>query len=469
VSAGHHLERVDQGALFRSLCRSNYVTTTKWYILAGALVAVLGWGAVSYARIAMTGWGITGYNRPVFWALLEASLVFWIGLSHSGTLISAILRLTNATWRAPVLRGAEAMTVFTLMVGGIVPILHLGRPWRVYYALPYPSERGLWPNMRSPLMWDAVAINTYLLGSILFLYVGMIPDLALLRDHSTGWRQALYRVLALGFRGTHREWRRYHAASNLFAILIIPIAVSVHSIVSWDFAMAKVPGWHSTIFAPYFVVGAIFSGIAGVIVVMAALRRAFRLEAAITPLHFDNLGKLLCTMSLVWGYFYFTDFLTIWYNRNPEEWEVFRSYGSTYLPLFLVMVCCNFVIPFPMLCLRAVRRSVPLVTAASVLVVVGMFAERLLIVIPSLARRNDPFVWHNYLPAAVEIFVQAGLAALFGLLYTIFVKVFPATAVTDIKERLFQGSDRTVGGAVLEAVALPAAHEAEHGGKEEAP
>lgn len=465
MTATHHLARTDEAGLFKELSRSNFVTTTKWYILLGALVALLGWGAFWYLDIALTGWGITGYNRPVFWGVLEASLVFWIGLSHSGTLISAILRLTNATWRAPVLRGAEAMTVFTLMVGGIVPILHLGRPWRVYYALPYPSERGLWPNMRSPLMWDAVAINTYLLGSIVFLYVGMIPDLALLRDNSTGWRRTLYRILALDFRGTHREWRRYHTASTLFAVLIIPIAVSVHSIVSWDFAMAKVPGWHSTIFAPYFVVGAIFSGIAGVIVVMAAFRKAFRLEKYITPLHFDNLGKLLCTMSLIWGYFYFTDFLTVWYNRNPEEWEVFRSYGSTYLPLFLVMICCNFAIPFPMLCLRRVRRSVPLVTLASLLIVAGMYSERLLIVIPSLARRNDPFIWHNYFPTPVEIFVQAGLAALFGLLYTLFVKIFPATAMSDIKERLFQATDRAVGAAMVEAVARPQEHALEEAGE----
>jgi molybdopterin-containing oxidoreductase family membrane subunit len=453
VSAEHLLACTDEEELYRDLSRSNLVTTAWWYIAAGAAFLVLLWGIFAFFYMAFKGLGVTGYNRPVFWGLYEANLVFWIGLSHSGTLISAILRLTHATWRAPVLRGAEAMTAFTLMVGGIIPILHLGRNWRVYYALPYPSERGLWPNMRSPLMWDAVAINTYLIGSLTFLYYGMIPDLAIARDRSSGWRRRLYSILALGFRGTHAEWRRYHASSTLFAILIIPIAVSVHSIVSWDFAMAKVPGWHSTIFAPYFVVGAIFSGIAGVILVMAVFRAVFRLEKALTPLHFDNLGKLLCTMSLIWAYFYFADFLTVWYNRNPEEWEVFRSYGTVYLPLFLLMVCCNFVVPFPLLCLKKARRSVPAVAFASLLVVVGMYCERLLIVIPSLARRNEPFIWKGYFPTWVEISVMAGLAAMFALLYILFSKIFPIMAISDIKERLFHTTERSIGSTVVEAVA----------------
>ena len=233
-----HLAQSDETAMFVRLSRSNLVTTWRWYLGVAAAGAVLLWGLIVFLYMAMVGMGVTGYNKPVFWGLYEASLVFWIGLSHSGTLISAILRLTHATWRAPVLRGAEAMTAFTLMVGGLIPIVHLGRNWRVYYALPYPSSRELWPNMRSPLMWDAMAITTYLLGSLTFLYVGMIPDLALLRDKSAGWRRKFYSALSLGFRGTHAQWRRYHVASTLFAILIIPIAVSVHSIVSWDFAMA---------------------------------------------------------------------------------------------------------------------------------------------------------------------------------------------------------------------------------------
>ena len=449
----HHLANTDEAKLFERLSRGNLVTTWRWYLGVGVAGAVLLWGVIVFMYMALVGMGVTGYNRPVFWGLYEASLVFWIGLSHSGTLISAILRLTHATWRAPVLRGAEAMTAFTLMVGGLIPILHLGRNWRVYYALPYPSTRELWPNMRSPLMWDAMAITTYLIGSLTFLYVGMIPDLALLRDKSAGWRRKFYSALSVGFRGTHAQWRRYHVASTIFAILIIPIAVSVHSIVSWDFAMAKTPGWHSTIFAPYFVVGAIFSGIAGVVIVMAILRKAFRLQDVLTPLHFDNLGKLLCTMTLLWGYFYFTEFLTVWYNRNPEEWEVFSSYGGHYLPLFLTMLVCNFIIPFPMLCLKRVRRSVSLILVPAVSIVVGMYAERLLIVIPSLARRNDPFIWANYFPTWVEFSVMAGAAAMFVLLYMLFAKFFPIMAISDIKERLFHTSDRGIGGATVESIA----------------
>ena len=411
------------------------------------------WGLVAFMYMMITGMGVTGYNRPVFWGLYEASFVFWIGLSHSGTLISAILRLTHATWRAPVLRGAEAMTAFTLMVGGLFPILHLGRNWRVYYALPYPSSRELWPNMRSPLMWDAMAITTYLIGSLLFLYVGMIPDLALCGTRPPDGAGKFYSASSVGLRGTHAQWRRYHVASTLFAVLIIPVAVSVHSIVSWDFAMAKVPGWHSTIFAPYFVVGAIFSGLAGVVIVMAILRKAFHLEDVLTPLHFDNLGKLLCTMSLMWGYFYFAEFLTVWYNRNPEEWEVFRSYGGHYLPLFLTMIILNFVIPFPMLCLKRVRRSVSAILVPAGCIIVGMYAERLLIVIPSLARRNDPFIWANYFPTWVELSVMAGAAAMFVLMYLLFAKFFPIMAISDIKERLFHTTDRAMGGAEVEAIA----------------
>ena len=449
----HHLASTDEGRLYRDLSRSNEKPTGTWYAIAGFLFLLLAGGVAAFVYMAYIGMGVTGLNRPVFWGVYIATFVFWIGLSHSGTLISAILRLTHATWRAPILRAAEAMTVFSLMVGGLFPLIHIGRNWRFYYMIPYPNARGLWPNLRSPLMWDAVAINTYLVGSITFLYVGMIPDLALARDNATGWKRKFYSVLSLGFRGTHAEWRRFHVASTLFAILIIPVAVSVHSIVGWDFAMAKVPGWHSTIFAPYFVVGAIFSGIAGVIILMGVIRKLFSLEKVLTPLHFDNLGKLLCTMSLIWGYFYFAEFLTVWYNRNPEEWEVFRSYGREFLPVFLLMIGCNFVIPFPLLCLRRVRRSVPAISFASLLVIVGMYSERILIVTASLARRNQPFIWNDYFPSWVELSILAGSIGMFGLLYMLFSKFFPIMAISDIKEHLFHTTDREIGGATVEAVA----------------
>lgn len=449
----NHLARIDEGKLYDELSLSNRPPTRSWYAAAGILFLVLAFGAGTFVYMMAKGMGVTGLNRPVFWGVMIILFVFWIGLSHSGTLISAILRITQASWRAPVLRGAEAMTVFALMVGALFPLMHLGRNWRFYYIMPYPSERQLWPNFRSPLVWDMVAITTYLTGSILFLYFGMIPDLALARDRSTGWRRKLYAVLAAGFRGTHAEWRRYHVASTLFAVLIIPVAVSVHSIVSWDFAMALVPGWHSTIFAPYFVAGAIYSGIAGVITVMAALRWAFKLEEHLTVRHFDNLGKLLLTMTLVWGYFYFSEFLTTWYSRLPEDWAMVSSYGGRYLPLFCVMLLCNFLIPLPLLSLKRIRRSIPAVFAVSLVVNVGMFAERALIVVPSLARRNDPSIWLRYFPSWVEISYITGSIAMFALLYMLFSKLLPVMAMSDIKEHLFRSTDRPVGGTVVPSLA----------------
>lgn len=449
------LARTDQRRLVDSLTRSNTVTTWKWYVAVGILLLGFLWGVGAFLYMMRTGIGVTGLNRPVMWGVMIILFVFWVGLSHSGTLISAILRVTRTTWRAPVLRGAEAMTTFALMVGGLFPLMHLGRNWRFYYTIPYPNSRGLWPNLRSPLMWDAVAIFTYLTGSLVFLWFGMIPDLAVLRDRSTGYRRRLYALLALGFRGEHEEWRRYHVASTIFAVLIIPVAVSVHSIVSWDFAMAKVPGWHSTIFAPYFVVGAIYSGIAGVITVMICLRRAFRLEHVLTVTHLENLAKLLLVLTLLWGYFYFAEFLTVWYGRLKEERAVQTSYFGPYLVPFAVMVACNFLIPLPMLALRRVRRSVPLLLAVSLVVNVGMWTERLMIVVPSLARRNDPFIWHGYFPTWVEISFITGSLSFFALLYVLFAKVFPIVAISDVKEQLFQTTERRIGATVVETVARP--------------
>ena len=247
------------------------------------------------------------------------NFVFWIGISHAGTLISAILRLVNAGWRRPVTRCAEVITVFALMIGAMFPIIHLGRPWLAFWLFPYPSAREIWPNFRSPLAWDFFAINTYLTGSVLFLFLPMIPDLALVRDRSTGWRRTIYGALSFGWRGTTKQWNRLESAMQIMAIAILPVAVSVHTIVSFDFSMANVPMWHSTIFGPYFVAGAIFSGIAALIIAMAVLRKALHLEHYLLPLHFDNLGKLLLLMSILWGYFVFNERLTIWYGNEPQR------------------------------------------------------------------------------------------------------------------------------------------------------
>ena len=286
----------------------------------------------------------------VLGACTSSNFVFWIGISHAGTLISAILRLVNAGWRRPVTRCAEVITVFALMIGAMFPIIHLGRPWLAFWLFPYPSAREIWPNFRSPLAWDFFAINTYLTGSVLFLFLPMIPDLALVRDRSTGWRRRVYGALSFGWRGTTKQWNRLESAMQIMAIAILPVAVSVHTIVSFDFSMANVPMWHSTIFGPYFVAGAIFSGIAALIIAMAVLRKALHLEQYLLPLHFENLGKLLLLMSILWAYFVFDERLTVWYGNEPHEMAVFwATQRGEYAPFYWTMVICNFVIPFAIL------------------------------------------------------------------------------------------------------------------------
>ena len=269
------------------------------------------------------GFGITGIRWPIYWGFFITNFVFWIGISHAGTLISAILRLVNAGWRRPVTRCAEVITAFALMIGGLFPIIHLGKPWLFFWLVPYPSSRLIWPNFRSPLVWDFFAISTYLTGSLLFLFLPMIPDFAIVRDHSTGMRKKIYGLLALGWRGTTSQWHRLETAMQIMAVAIIPVAVSVHTIVSFDFSMAPVPMWHSTIFGPYFVAGAIFSGIAGLILAMATLRKFLHLEPYLQPVHFENLAKLLLTMSLLWGYFTFNERLTVWYGNGAAEVNTF--------------------------------------------------------------------------------------------------------------------------------------------------
>src|SRR5438067_5340551 len=294
-------------------------TSWRFWALVVFLGAIVLTGLGAWLYQMYFGFGVSGVRWPIFWAFYVTNFVFWIGISHAGTLISAILRLVNARWRRPITRCAEVITVFALMIGAMFPIIHLGRPWLAFWLIPYPSERGIWPNFRSPLVWDFFAISTYLTGSTAFLLLPIIPDWALVRDTAMGWRRKLYSVLALGWRGTPRQWHRLESAMHIMAVAIIPVAVSVHTIVSWDFAMAPVPMWHSTIFGPYFVAGAIFSGIAGLILAMAILRNLLHLEEYLLPVHFDNLGKLLLMMSLLWGYFVFNERLTTWYGNDEAE------------------------------------------------------------------------------------------------------------------------------------------------------
>jgi molybdopterin-containing oxidoreductase family membrane subunit len=425
----------------------------RWYLLAFLLGAVVAWGCAAFTWQVTHGMYVTGLNRPVMWGIYIVNFVFWVGLSHSGTMVSAILRLSQANWRRPILRAAEAMTVFTISVAGLFPLIHLGRNWIFYYLIPYPNQRELWPNFRSPLLWDAMAITTYIIGSSLFLYLGMLPDLAVVRDRSTGWRRTVYAVLAMGWRGTAREWVVFHQASTLMAALIIPVAVSVHSIVAWDFAVTVVPGWHSTIFPPSFVIGAILSGVAAVITLMIVIRRVFHLEAYLTPLHFDNMGKILLVISLLWSYAYFVEVQTTWYAHEPIEWEVFSFLAGKYTPLLLLMILGNAVLPFITLCFRRLRRSIVVMLVVSLLVNVGMFIERFLIIVPSLSHKNMPFVWGSYRPSWVELSVTAAAFAGFALLYTLFAKFFPMVAVTDVQELEARKTEVPLGRTRLPSIA----------------
>ncbi len=429
-------ERQQNGTINDELLKPILKTGASWYLTVALCSAILLAAILAFVYQLRHGIGVWGINRPVMWAFDITNFVFWIGISHAGTLISAILRVTGAEWRRPVTRCAEAITVFALMIGAMFPIIHLGRPLLFYWIAPYPNERGLWPNYRSPLLWDFFAINTYLIGSLIYLYLPLLPDLALLREKSEGWRRRLYHWLSLGWRGTTRQWHRLEKAVQVMAVIIIPVAVSVHTIVSWDFAMAIQPMWHSTMFGPYFVAGAIFSGIAALIVAMAVIRKVFRLEAYLRPLHFNNLGLLLLTMSLIWLYFTFAEYLTTYYGNEPAEKAIFDSkVRGAFSPLFWTMVLCCFLIPLPILAIKRLR-TITGTVIASLTVVVGMWLERFLIIVPTLSQPRLTFNWGSYAPTWVEVTIMIGTLAYFVLLYSIFTKLFPIIAIWEYKEGL---------------------------------
>jgi Ni/Fe-hydrogenase subunit HybB-like protein len=404
------------------------------YTLTLALLsAVALWGLIAWGYQIHVGIGVAGIQRPVFWGFYLVDFVFWIGISHAGTLISAILRLTDAGWRKPVTRAAEAITVFALMIGGMFPLIHLGRVWLFYWLFPYPNSRLLWPNFRSPLMWDVTAISTYLIGSVIFLYLPLIPDVAQLAAQAAGWRVRVYRFLALGWTGSDREWHALECAMKLMAGIILAVAVSVHSVVAWDFAMALAPMWHSTIFAPYFVVGAIFSGLAGLIVAMNIIRRSMHLERYLLPHHFNNLAKLLLLMSLLWLYFSFAEHLTVWYGNEPQEMNVFDArVRGRFSAEFWVMVFVNFVVPFVLLGIRRLR-GITTATIASVGVLIGMWLERYLIIIPTLSLPRLPAAWGRYAPSWVEISITVATFAAMAALYLVFSKLFPIVSVWEFE------------------------------------
>ena len=382
------------------------------------------------------GIGAAGMNHPGVWGTYLASFIFWIGLSHSGTLLSCVLHLTNSSWRKAMYRSAEAMTLFSLVVAATYVFVHVGRPWFAHWTFPYPNQWELWPNFRSPLLFDVMAIATYLTGSSIFIYMGSIPDFAAVRDRTVGWRNTMYSLLSLGWRGTDTEWHRLHWAYTFLAVLIIPLAVSVHSIVSWDFAMSIVPGLHQTIFAPYFVVGAIYSGTAGIVTVMFVLRKYMGFEQYITKLHFDNLGKLLLVLSLLWTYINSIELFTGWYSGTSDEYEQlsFKLFGF-YAPLYWEMIVFCAAAPLLMISKRFRTSFVPMLVL-SIAINIGMYTERFLIVATSLARQYLPDAWGFYSPSLVEISIMVGSFAVFTTLFLVFVKIFPSVSMYEVKETM---------------------------------
>ncbi len=403
---------------------------------------VLGVTAVSY-QIA-TGIGTWGLNRTVGWAFDITNFVFWIGIGHAGTLISAILFLLRQRWRTSVNRSAEAMTIFAVLCAGIFPVIHLGRPWLAYWMLPYPNARGsLWINFRSPLVWDFFAILTYFTISLVFWYVGLIPDLATIRDRTKpGLRRRVLEILSLGWDGSYRTWQRYETVYKLLAGLATPLVISVHTIVSWDFATSVIPGWHTTIFPPYFVAGAIFSGMAMVLTLMIVARKAMGLEDYITVGHIDKMAKVTLATSLMVGLAYITEFFTALYSGNQYEEFVFlnRALGP-FAWSYWIMLSCNVGIP-QLFWFRKVRTSPALVFAISIFVNIGMWFERFVIIVTSLHRDYLPASWADYAPTSIELATLAGSFGLFFTCFLIFCRFVPVIAISEVKGVLSVGRHR---------------------------
>ncbi len=405
-------------------------TQPMFWLAVGVLGLVFLWGLYSLLRQWLFGLGVTGLNRPVYWGIYLTNFVFFIGISHAGTLISAILRVTQAEWRRPITRIAEAITFFALILGLLQVWFDMGRPERFFYPFIYG-------RFESPFLWDFTCIGVYLLSSTLYLYLPMIPDLARMRDHMTNaprWRRWLYSVMSFGWHGSHEQHRRLEKAIGIMAILIIPIAVSVHTVVSWIFGMTMQPMWHSTILGPYFVVGAIFSGIAMLFVFMTIIRKIWHLEKWIGPKQYDYLGLLLLVMSLFWAYFTLAEYLTTGYASLVHEVEVFDAkLSGEYAPWFWMMVVLNFIVPVAILVWRKGRTPTGTFIAA-LSIVLGMWIERFTIVAPSLTRPtlNPGHVIYN--PTMTEWAITAGSVAFFALLFLLFFKIFPAISVWEVEE-----------------------------------
>ena len=408
-----------------------------WYVGLSVTLTLLAIGTASIAYTLYEGIGSWGNNRPVGWGFGIINFVFWVGIGHAGTLISAILFLFRARWRNAIARFAEAMTIFAVICAAIFPVLHTGRPWFAYWLFPYPNERSLWVNFRSPLIWDVFAVTTYFSVSLVFWYLGLIPDFASLRDRTLpGLRKRLYTVLSLGWRGAASHWLHFDKAYLLLAGLATGLVISVHSVVSFDFAVSLVPGWHMTIFPPYFVAGAIFAGFAMVVMALVVVRKSMGLKNLITDNHLDTMNKLILAMSCIMGYAYFMEGGTAWYNANPYIRHTFLNYVTgTYDWAGLTTIACNIVIP-QLFWSRRLRRSIPAMLFVATAVTVGMWMERFVIIVISLHQDYLPTSWHNYVPTKIDFGILVGSFGLFFTLVLLFARVLPVIATSEMKASL---------------------------------
>ena len=401
------------------------------FALAFSLVMVM---LCSITYLFALGVGVWGINIPVGWGIAIVNFVWWIGIGHAGTLISAILLLLHQQWRTSINRFAEAMTLFAVACAGLFPLLHMGRPWFAYWMFPVPNTMGLWPQFRSPLIWDVFAVNTYATVSLLFWYIGLIPDLATLRDRAKHWGARLvYGVLALGWRGSARHWKRYDQAYLLLAGLATPLVVSVHTVVSFDFAVSVIPGWHTTIFPPYFVAGAIFSGFAMVMTIVIPLRKAYGLEGFVTMRHLENMANVVLATGLIVAYGYLTEIFMAWYSGNLyEAFMVENRFHGPYAAMYWSLILFNILIP-QLLWFRGVKRSLLALFGVAMSINIGMWLERFVIVVISLHRDFIPANWGMYAPTFWDWTLYAGTIGLFLSLLFLFIRVLPMISIFEMR------------------------------------
>ncbi len=406
----------------------------KFYIALSISGSALLFGAICLLFSFYYGVGLWGNNQPVGWGFPIVNFVFWVGIGHAGTLISAILFLLRQKWRNGIARFAEAMTIFAVICAALFPAIHVGRPWLGGYLFPYPNQHGLWINFNSPLIWDVFAVSTYFTVSLVFWYVGLIPDFATLRDRTTSKiKKIIYSVFSLGWRHSNRHWQHYEKAYVILAGFATPLVLSVHTIVSFDFAVSILPGWHSTIFPPYFVAGAIFSGFAMVVTVLVVVRKIFDLQNLITMDHLEKMNKVIIATSMMVGYSYGVEFFISWYSGAPVEQFIFinRAFGP-YAWAYWVMVSCNVFIP-QLFWFKKIRRSIPAMMVIVILVNVGMWFERFVIVVTSLHRDFLPSSWGMFIPTIYDAGILIGSFGLFFTLVILFTKALPVVSIAEIK------------------------------------